>query len=522
MTSIETVLGRALVGKLTTFDRMIFHGHMTSFFRKNAFAVFLWRLGVPLTGFASYVEKASGAMKARAEAAAREAGRPYVYLADARTAANGCSKESFVKEMVARDGVTGGLVCVLATLEPCWSFDVRGNRATHRREVVRRKRKCLHFYYYFLDDELGLIHVRVQSWFPFQIQVYVNGREYLSRKLDRAGIAYTRHDNTFTEIADLPRAVALAEEIGRREWPRLLDALARRVNPHLDTIREAGFGAYYWCLDQAEIATDLMFRNRGSLQRVLPDLYDHALRAFSSEDVLRFLGRKLRHSYTGEVTTDLKKRPEGMRVKHRAGRNSIKMYDKATVLRVETTINNPRDFRVLRVSDEDGPTSRRWVPMGKGVANAWRFLQVGEQANERYLEALANVQLKGEAVDELDHLCRSTVRDGRKHARFNPVTKTDCRLFAAVLAGEHAITGFRNRHVVEKLYDTPPRDERDERRRCARASRLIAKLRGHGLVAKVRASRLYRVTAKGHRVMGAAILYRRADFATNYTQVGAR
>ena len=76
--------------------------------------------------------------------------------------------------------------------------------------------------------------------------------------------------------------------------------------------------------------------------------------------MLRFLGRKLHPSLAAEVLTDAKQRPEGWRVKHRLARNWIKVYDKASVLRVETTINNPREFRTLRViTDDDGRHERR-------------------------------------------------------------------------------------------------------------------------------------------------------------------
>ncbi len=82
---------------------------------------------------------------------------------------------------------------MFSTVEPCRSFDVRGNRAKGRLEVVRRARKCLHYYCYFVHPELGFVHVRLRSWFPFEVQVWCNGREWLARQLDRKGMGYTRH-----------------------------------------------------------------------------------------------------------------------------------------------------------------------------------------------------------------------------------------------------------------------------------------------------------------------------------------
>ncbi|MFN2506704.1 MAG: hypothetical protein ABR540_21240 [Acidimicrobiales bacterium] len=517
MGNFESVHGDRVVGSLAMFDRMIFKGHLMRLYRPDGVRVLLWNLGCPLTKFAEWTKAATEALCVHAQHTAQEAGRPYIYLAHTTTRDSGQTKEDLARSIAERDGVTEGLVCVLGAVEPCRSFNLRRNHATHRLEVIHRERKGMHLYWYFIDAELGFIHIRLQTWLPFGIQVYVNGREWLARQLDARGIGYLRADNALLRIEDLEAAGELCERFAHRAWPRVLNALARRVNIHLPAIAAADFGDYYWCLDQAEIATDVMFRDRRSLTRVLPDLIRHASLNMSSADVLRFLGRKLHPSLRAEVTTDTKGRPEGWRVKHRLARNSVKVYDKVSVLRVETTINNPREFRVLRVfTDEAGRRERRWCEMGKGVANVWRYFQVGIASNHRYLDALAAAPLKGEGVASLDALCRSRTRDGRHHARFNPLSPADRALFRAVLAGGHAITGFRNAHLVARLYPRPPVDAREAHRRCARISRLIAKMRGHGLVAKVPRARLYRPTRHGYRVMTAALAMHDDRFPDHY------
>ena len=296
-----------------------------------------------------------------------------------------------------------------------------------------------------------------------------------------------------------------------------MDALARRVNPLLPTIEQVGFRGYYWAIDQAEIATDVMFRDRSSLSALMPDLIRHASLNMSSADVMCFLGRKLHPSLKAEVVTDTKYRHDAWRVKHRLARNWIKVYDKVSVLRVETTINNPREFRILRVlKDAKGRSERRWCPMNKGVANFWRYFQVGMAANRRYLDALAAAPIKGKGVAALDALCRPHTKNGRHHARFDPLRPADRALFKAVLAGEHTIVGFRNSDLVARLYRRPPTDRTETRRRCARISRLIAKLRGHGLVAKVPHQRLYRVTPHGQQTMTAALSLHDEQFPNAY------
>jgi hypothetical protein len=83
-------------------------------------------------------------------------------------------------------------------------------------------RKCLHFYFYFLDPEFGFMHVRVQSWLPFTIQIYVNGHEWLCRQLDRRGIGYQRYDNALLSIDDPATAAHLCRRFARLRWPPTL------------------------------------------------------------------------------------------------------------------------------------------------------------------------------------------------------------------------------------------------------------------------------------------------------------
>ena len=500
----------SVLGTLTTFDRLIFKGYLMSFYPQGAFGRFLSKQGILLKDFKAYVEGKSQSIKECAMAIADKAGRPYQYLTGAMTAKKGQSKEDLVKEMIVKDQLSDGLVCVLAAVEPCMTFTVQGNHQSKRLEVVRRQSKCLHFYFYYLDAQLGLSHIRLQSWFPFQIQVYVNGRECLARHLDQQQIGYERYDNSFTKIDQLDIAQSFCEKFRHFDWPPVLNALAKRVNPLLEIITQAGFGGYYWVADQCEIATDLMFKDYASLQAILPDLFEHAILQSACPDTLRFLGRKLHGNFKGDATLDLKKRPAGWRVKYVSKRNSIKMYDKLSVLRVETTINNPSEFKICQPA-ENG--SLRWQPMGKGVSNLYRYAEIGLQANQRLLEHLAQANLKSKAIPHLDSLCRSHSHDGKRFARFSPLSQADRDLFAAVLSGEFALNGFRNADLAKKLFSKPATSDKQARQRCIKISRLIAKLRGHGLIAKVKNARLYRITQLGSRVLSAILSFFQSDFS---------
>jgi len=301
----------AIAGTIGTFDRLIFKGHLNALFAQGAFKRYLDRRDILLKDAGAFFEAETARLKAHAKALADDHGRPFVYLNAAHTHATGSSKESLARRIAEDDGVTEGLVCAFSTLEPCRSFTVAGNRETKRLEVVRRPRQCLHFYWYLIDPEFGWMHVRLQSWAPYSIQVYVNGREWLARQLDRRGIAYSKSDNKITWVADVEAARQLCESFTHTAWPAFLDRLARMVNPLLPDLQAAGFGSYWWVIDQCEYATDRLFKERGVLETVRDDLVEAAMTGFGATDVLRFLDRKPHPAFTGEVTIDRKTRPEG-------------------------------------------------------------------------------------------------------------------------------------------------------------------------------------------------------------------
>ena len=264
-TTFESIDDDAIIGKLTLPDRIIFKGH-TSLADVHNFRVFLSRQGILLKDFKGYAPKVASQLKQHAQKVAAEAARPYIYLDSPHTARDHESKEQLARNIAKRDGVSQGLICVLGVVEPCRSFKVRGNHRTHKLELVSAPRKCLNFYFYFMDPEFGFMHIRLQSWFPLQIQVYINGREWLCRQLDQQGIGYRRYDNALLQIDDLPLAQRLCRRLARKKWLGWLDRLAHLVNPWLRKLERQGFAGYRWVTHQCELAPDVMFRSRAHLR----------------------------------------------------------------------------------------------------------------------------------------------------------------------------------------------------------------------------------------------------------------
>jgi hypothetical protein len=492
-------------GVLSCFDRVIFRGYLPLSYPKGMDG-FLYQQKVLLKDFKDYAPATAERVKEHVKALVVKAGAAYRHLP---------SKEPMEAQarQIARDrGIREGIVCAYSQLETCRSyrFEVNAGRARLRPDY----RRCLVLYVFVLHAVLGLIHVKIHTWFPLTMQVCVNGHDYLAGKLGRLGVAYTAADNAFTSVGDLPAAQACANRFAKLNWPKLLGALAKQFNPLVG--KELRGQDYYWVSDQAEYATDVLFEDRPALAGLYPRLVEHARVALSAEDVLRFLGRKLTGHFLGEVHSHVGRRAEGVRVKHQMKSNKLKMYDKAgVVLRIETTINAPKEFRVRRRQPGGGVAT--WQPLCKGVAWLWRYAEVSGDANGRYLAALAVVEDDSPARRLLDRATRPAQLHGRRKRALQPLSPAEQQLFLAVLRGEHRLQGFRNRDLARRLYAHEAKGKAERRRRCGRVTRLIQLLRAHGLLAKVPRSRRYRVTAQGERLMSAAIKVKEVDLPQRMT-----
>jgi hypothetical protein len=495
-----------VLGVLSGFDRLLFKGTLRSLSYAKGVDKFLGAARVQYKDYKSFVMGLTAQIRSRAEEVARETGRPLKNLKSSHD-----SKEDEALAIAKRDGVKEGLVCVLSCVEPCITFSIRRN-GSGGFGFVSEERRCLFYYFYYLDREFGLMHIRLATWLPFGIQVCLNGREYLARQLTRAGIGFEKRGNCFLRIDDLPAAQRILQGLEVRRWERLLKALAKRVNPLLSRRSGLNLWPYYWSVRESEYATDVMFKDAEALRRLYPALADHAIKYFHSENVLRFLGRRVNTRFEGEVSSSYLRREEGLRVKHWVEENSIKMYDKeGSVLRIETTINNVRRFKVRRMTEWGGDRRMRWIPMRQAVADLDRRVEVSRAANKRYLEALAVVDVPCPAREVLDKVSRPVTKDNRPYRPLRPVSREEAEVFEAVLDGGFLLKGFSNRQLRELLGTATIADDRDRRRESGRTTRLLRLLRAHGLIRKVSGTRYYRVTPHGHLTMTAALKLRNAN-----------
>src|SRR6266404_81552 len=241
---------------LSCFDRVLFKGHLP-----------ICR-GDQLEGFVDYVlrmrrcdfmEKTaphwSDRLVGYAKSFARRRGRLYEFRQGQ------VDKDAWAKEQKERCAVVHGLIGVLCVMESCWTFKLgsgEGRPCFVPRQVPQRV-----LYYYFFDKDLGLMHVRLQTWAPFTCQVYVNGHDYVARQLAQRGYSFKQLDNAFLELSDPAEAQRLANRFAKLPWPKILNNYARQVNPLLG--KELKDFSHYWVIDQAEFATDLLFVSKHAL-----------------------------------------------------------------------------------------------------------------------------------------------------------------------------------------------------------------------------------------------------------------
>jgi hypothetical protein len=498
-----------IAGILTGFDRMLFRGTLRSISHPKGAEIWLSSRHVLLKDFSTFAQGLTERVKAHATEVAAAAQRPIEYLQSSRM-----SKEDRARAIQQRDGITEGLICILSCVESCRAVTVRANRQTRRLGFVVEERKCGHLYFYYADRDFGLMHIRLQTWFPFALQICVNGREWLVQHLTRLGVDFHRLDNCVTRVADVRGAQRLLDQLERRQWAHLLHRLAERVNPLIHRGLGLSLRRYYWSLQESEYATDVLFHRPADVAAIYPALARHAIEVFGSADVLRFLGRRMGGRSTGEVTSSYLRRPEGLRVKHHVEENSIKMYDKAgCVLRIEVTINQPRRFLVYRERTRHGRRQRCWGKMRKGIADLPRRVDLSRAANARYLDALSVVPDPTPLYHLFDPLSHRRILHDRPYRPLRPIAPDESAQFAALLEGQTALAGCRPQDLRRVLSPQEPADRTEQKRLTGRVSRLLRLYRAHGLIAKIAHTHRYRITPKGHHIMSTAIRCRLANLS---------
>jgi hypothetical protein len=505
--------GSLVAGILQGFDRLVFKGRLVQLYYPDGMHKFFARNQIRREDFQFYVaEVTKKIMAASLIAKAKELQR-FLYLPSTNI-----DKEETAREFAAKHPVKEGLVCVLQCVEPCWTFKVIKDVCPV--PVIRgTEGRCSQLYHYYIHPKFGWMYVRLQTWFPFEIQVGINGREWLSRQMDQENLRYRRSDNKFLDVANWQRAQQLFDEQLQTDWVTELDKLQQQVHPlHPEHLGQMPL-KYNWTVFQSEWATDVAFRSQEVLQTWFDRWLRQAFLTFDSPDVLAFFGRTLlsprRHT---RVKTTMFNYFEGKRIKHYVDHNSLKAYTYANVFRPETTINNADEIRIIRPPADDPEGKPGWQRLRRTVADFAERAKFSQGVNERYLEALAATAETRTVKELAEPLTRRVLEPGGKpgkkprHVRaLNPLSAEDAALLIAISDPKWLVNGLRNRDLVAALYATETDDPQERRRRSARVTRLLRLLRAHGLLEKMPQRHRYAVTSEARANIQALLACRNAN-----------
>lgn len=496
-----------IIGVIAGLDRIRFRGTNRMLSYSKGFEVALGKMGILLKDFGKWAEKTTQRLRACCTLQAQALGIPMRYLRK-----SGVDKDALARDIAEEHGIAqDGSICMFNTLEFCVAPTIRRNRETRRLEIRMLPRKCVFIYYYFDHPQVGFGHVCLQTWAPYSATICLNGRHWLEKQLKTRKVAYLKAGNCFPWIANVALAQQLLDAQLETQWPELLNDLVLRLCPSLPTLCPPVELRYYWSADQTEFATDVMFRSQADIDALFPALVLYGMRVSDCRAVLRYFGKPAGLSRSGrvpnDIQTDCKRRHEGIRIKHWVNGDSIKAYNKQSLLRVETTINNARNFKAFRSANDDPTKPCTWQKMRKGVSDLHRRCAVSRKSNERYLDALSAAAVNKTLHEAAQDACNPTSRHGRPVRGLNPWNEQDFKLLTFLAKGEWAINGFRNKNLrawLDPDAQTLPSEVR--KKLSAKATRLIGILRAHGLVRKVPRENRYVLSETGQTFAHALLI----------------
>jgi hypothetical protein len=491
-------------GTISGFDRIVFKGLVLPLMSATEVMNFCRARRVLNKNYKDWMmEQTKNIISTADQYAIDNCGQPVTHIPTWRI-----RKEELAHERQRKEHISSGLIGVWSCLERGSSYRAVYCAKTGFPQLRNYQTQCKHLYFYFDDSEYGFMNIRLQTWFPYHIQICLNGREWLGRSLEREGIDFLVHGNKFLYLADYQKAQQLLDQQLDTRFTDMLDGFTQRIFPGMQDIL-GPYLSYYWTLWQSEWATDLIFETPASLNSVMESLLRHAHITGTSTRVLRYLDRPVTKSgrphakAMDTVVTRITDFNDGIRLRHWVDKNSVKIYNEQNVLRVETTINDPGKFKVFRHKQgQDANEPKQRLPMRKGVMDTPLRASVSQDVNNRFMDDLATMQEKTPIRDLMNDLTGHIMKNGRRFRGLDPVGK-DRELLLALGDPAYRISGLTNKKLREQLSDTAFGSGRTDKQLSSKVSRHLRLLRVHGIIRKLPKQNRYQVTLKGVRLINA-------------------
>lgn len=476
-----------IAGVLSCYDRIVITGTLPTVCYAGGMTAFLLTRRIRIFDYPQFAATLRDHVRENAAKVAADAGVTIEYVAKSHI-----RKEALVAAIIATRGDHPGLVHVISAMEACDAYEPWHDKKSHRTYVRPDSGKCLHYYFYFIDAELGLVYLRVPTWAPFCLQFYCNGHSWLARKLTASGVGFTAADNAFVRIDDWDQAQVLANGFTPDDLHKILDHYATLCCPVLDAFGQS----YHWSLRQVEYSTDLVFRSQVMLQPLYEQLARHSVLTVKAEHIATFLGHRISPTLAEEIGSQFSTRIEGTCIKHHFAKSSIKMYDKVgIVLRVETTTNDVTFFKHHRkVEHRQGPPTRALAPVKKSIYSLIDLREILLGCNRRYIAHLSSLDDFSAGIRMLDRVTKPRTIHGKTVKGINFFNPLEQNLLRALQNPRFTIAGIRRADLFPILPKISP----------ARLSRQIRRLRILGLVKRATGTYRYYLTKAGRAAIAAA------------------
>lgn len=476
-----------ILGTIGCYDRVVIMGTLPGLCYPEGMTCHLNHHGVRIFDYPKFAQPHRDLIRENAEYLASVHGIKIQYIANSDIKTGELAKAELAR-LQKRGKRVKGLFYIISCKELCTYYKPKFNPKTGECYLKRKFSPCLHYYFYFIDNQLGLCHVRVPTWLPCRLQVYFNGHNWLASKLRKAKIDYFMADNAFLDISDFEKAQEICDGFSVKALHHLLDKFAETFCP---IVKRFGI-KYHWSVMQVEYSTDIVFRKQKDLKEIYGHLVATAVHTVKPDRIATFLGRKIHGNFKSEMGNRYDVRKEGIRIKHTMGQVWIKMYDKfQQVLRIEITSTNIAFFKHYRkVEHKDGSTSREFTSMKKNIYSLRALIEIAKSVNRRYLEFISTIEERKVGTKRLRKVTQRVEENNRGYKGLNFFDENDTKIIHILTRGDFNISGFRNKDLRKYL----------SQKSSGQISRILKRLKLHGIIKKAGKSYKYYLTKMGKEV----------------------
>jgi hypothetical protein len=476
-------------GMISCFDRVILTGTVEGLGYAQGITNYFYANKIRIFDFTKWAEPFRDEIRQNAEKISKENNLKIEFIRKIKD----FRKDERIEEIISQRGDHPGLIHIFSAMETCFTYYPWYDKKKQKAFLKFNTGRCIHYYYYFIDPELGLCYLRVPTWAPFRLQFYFNGHNLLANKMEKENIDFVQIKNAFVKIEDFQIAQELSDQIDVKKLHKVFDKAAHKYCP---VIRNFPKG-YHWSIAQAEYATDIIFKNHDDLAPIYEDIVRTCAHAVKADRISMFLGKKLTANFEGELGSRFVTRIEGNCISHFRDKTGIKMYDKfGIVLRIETYSNDITFFKHYRkVDHRDGTSTMKFAKMRKSIysLNALGVAMIA--CNRRYLAFISEIDDPTNGIRDVQKTSERIRENGRSYRGFNLFYGNDAEVFRIICRGEFSIYGFRNKDIRNHLPDSSP----------WQVSSILKRLRIHGIIKKAGKSYKYYLTSLGKRIVATSL-----------------